>query len=66
MGPPGVEIPGAAAYANVPTRPSNRSNARKERFIGSFTLSLGSCRQPTEKAVDICALDYTQWLQLCD
>jgi len=29
-----------AAYANVPTRPTNSSNALSERFIG--LLSLGS------------------------
>ena len=33
MGPPGVGVLGAAAYANVPTRPTNRSSALTERFI---------------------------------
>jgi hypothetical protein len=32
MGPP-VRLFGAAAYANVPTKPTNSSNARSERFI---------------------------------
>ena len=32
MGPP-VRLFGAAAYANVPTKPTNRSNVRSERFI---------------------------------
>ena len=33
-------LSGLAAYANVPTRPTNSSNALSERFI--FTFSLGS------------------------
>jgi|SRR5271165_5385421 len=41
IGPPGVGTLGIAAYANVPTRPTNRSNALSERFIG-FAFSLGS------------------------
>ena len=34
IGPPGVGTLGTAAYANVPTRPTNSSNALSERFIG--------------------------------
>ena len=33
-GPPGVGVLGMAAYAKVPTRPTNSSNALSERFIG--------------------------------
>jgi hypothetical protein len=32
-GPEGAGAFGTAAYANVPTRPTNRSNALSERFI---------------------------------
>jgi hypothetical protein len=41
MGPEGVGTLGTAAYANVPTRPTNSSNALSERFIG-LLFSLGS------------------------
>jgi hypothetical protein len=41
MGPPKLETLGEAAYANVPTRPTNSSNALSERFM-VFTFSLGS------------------------
>jgi len=34
IGPDGAGTLGTAAYANVPTRPTNSSNALKERFIG--------------------------------
>jgi len=40
MGPVGAGAFGTAAYANVPTKPTNSSNALSERFI--FTFSLGS------------------------
>lgn len=33
MGPPGVGTLGLAAYANVPTRPTNSSKALSERFM---------------------------------
>jgi hypothetical protein len=33
MGPPKLETLGEAAYANVPTRPTNSSNALSERFM---------------------------------
>jgi len=40
MGPSGAGAFGIAAYANVPTRPTNSRNALSERFIQ--LLSLGS------------------------
>jgi hypothetical protein len=33
MGPDGAGAFGTAAYANVPTKPTNSSNALSERFI---------------------------------
>ena len=33
MGPDGAGAFGTAAYANVPTKPANSSNALSERFI---------------------------------
>jgi hypothetical protein len=35
---PRVVTLGAAAYANVPTRPTNSSNALRERFMVYFLL----------------------------
>src|ERR1700692_4417814 len=36
IGPPGVGTLGIAAYANVPARPTNSSNALSERFMVFF------------------------------
>jgi hypothetical protein len=43
IGPPGVGTLGTAAYANVPTKPTNSSNALSERFIGLLLLRV--CRR---------------------
>ena len=43
IGPEGVGTPGTAAYANVPTRPTNSSNALSERFMVDFLLRV--CRR---------------------
>jgi len=34
IGPPGVGTLGTVANANVPTKPTNSSNALSERFMG--------------------------------
>jgi hypothetical protein len=34
IGPDGLGFFGTAAYANVPTRPTNNNNALRERFMG--------------------------------
>ena len=38
IGPEGLGTLGTAAYANVPTRPTNSSNALSERFMVVFLL----------------------------
>jgi hypothetical protein len=57
MGPSGAGAFGMAAYANVPTRPTNSKNALSERFIQ--LLSLGST-ESTSSAGVIGGRDYTQ------
>ena len=49
IGPEGVGTLGIAAYANVPTKPTNSSNALSERFMVTFSLgSAGGWRQTAD------------------
>jgi hypothetical protein len=57
MGPEGVGTLGTAAYANVPTRPTNNSNALSERFI-DFLLRV--CRRLWVKLPASGVANYTQ------
>src|SRR5450755_532254 len=57
-GPEGVGTLGTAAYANVPTRPTNSSNALIERFMVYFLLRV--CRRPRVKLLASSVTDYTQ------
>jgi hypothetical protein len=57
MGPEGLGTLGTAAYANVPTRPTNNSNALSERFI-DFLLRV--CRRLRVKLPASGVANYTQ------
>src|SRR5208282_2751948 len=57
-GPSGVGTLGIAAYANVPTRPTNSSNALSERFMGLLLLRV--CREVARKPPASGATHYTQ------
>jgi hypothetical protein len=55
-GPDGVGTLGTAAYANVPTRPTNSSNALSERFIIYFLLRVyrklaSNCQPPSPRII---------------
>ena len=58
MGPEGVGTLGTAAYANVPTRPTNSSNALSERFMVDFLLRV--CRRLRVKLPASGVANYTQ------
>jgi hypothetical protein len=47
IGPDGAGVFGTAAYANVPTKPTNSSNALSERFMFYFLLRV--CRRLASK-----------------
>ena len=57
IGPDGAGAFGTAAYANVPTRPTNSSNALSERFM--FTFSLGSAEKQLGDSHLASTADYT-------
>ena len=58
MGPEGLGTLGTAAYANVPTRPTNNSNALSERFMVDFLLRV--CRRLRVKLPASGVANYTQ------
>jgi hypothetical protein len=58
MGPDGAGFLGTAPYANVPTRPTNSSNALSERFMVVFLLRV--CRRLRVKLPASGVGNYTQ------
>jgi hypothetical protein len=59
IGPPsGAGTLGTEAYANVPTRPTNSSNALSERFI--VFLSLGTAEAYLGRHLAPAGTNYTQ------
>jgi hypothetical protein len=64
IGPEGLGTLGTAAYANVPTRPTNSSNALSERFMVVFLLRV--CRRLRVKPASLQRRELYTALQLSD
>ena len=64
MGPDRGGSLGTAAYANVPTKPTNSSNALSERFMVDFLLRV--CRKAKGQTASLRRRELYTPLQLSD